>query len=210
VPDSEVASCPLCAAAFGLFVRRHHCRRCGGVFCGSCSGSQIALPLFGMDGTHRVCDGCHAASLAESRLVMAATRSGQPDEARAALALVREVSAAAPAGRLAYCTSERGEPLLMLAAFAGGHSVCAAILATSPTEAEALTMAQCRDPAEGRAALHAAAESGHDHVCRAILDRFKEPSRVAALLEATDRYGLTALTLATKRGHTECCTILSR
>jgi hypothetical protein len=34
VSDEERESCQSCRAAFGLFLRRHHCRRCGDVFCG--------------------------------------------------------------------------------------------------------------------------------------------------------------------------------
>lgn len=37
-PDSDVQACPLCDLPFNfLFRRRHHCRKCGRVICGSCS-----------------------------------------------------------------------------------------------------------------------------------------------------------------------------
>lgn len=36
-PDSAVLACGLCSRDFTLFVRRHHCRKCGRVVCASCS-----------------------------------------------------------------------------------------------------------------------------------------------------------------------------
>lgn len=39
-PDSEVQACPLCKLPFNFFfLRRHHCRKCGRVVCGSCSST---------------------------------------------------------------------------------------------------------------------------------------------------------------------------
>ncbi|EGW33787.1 uncharacterized protein SPAPADRAFT_54074 [Spathaspora passalidarum NRRL Y-27907] len=35
--DNDVSSCFLCSSAYHLFNRRHHCRKCGRVVCGSCS-----------------------------------------------------------------------------------------------------------------------------------------------------------------------------
>ncbi|KAI0641174.1 FYVE zinc finger-domain-containing protein [Trametes meyenii] len=44
-PDSQAAHCDtfLCRKAFSIFERRHHCRKCGGVFCGECSSRTTAL-----------------------------------------------------------------------------------------------------------------------------------------------------------------------
>lgn len=50
LPDAFSKTCMGCDAAFGLIRRRHHCRRCGRLFCGACSKKRI--------GNHRVCDGC--------------------------------------------------------------------------------------------------------------------------------------------------------
>jgi len=36
IQDKDAASCISCGAAFTTFNRRHHCRRCGRVFCGNC------------------------------------------------------------------------------------------------------------------------------------------------------------------------------
>jgi hypothetical protein len=35
--DEDVAECFGCSTAFGVFVRRHHCRACGLIFCNACS-----------------------------------------------------------------------------------------------------------------------------------------------------------------------------
>ena len=43
-PDSEVDACPICGRAFGMFFRRHHCRRCGRVVCAGCSPHRITIP----------------------------------------------------------------------------------------------------------------------------------------------------------------------
>ena len=47
-PDESVSACPLCAAEFGFFTRRHHCRKCGRVVCDDCSldRARIAQPAF--------------------------------------------------------------------------------------------------------------------------------------------------------------------
>ncbi|CEJ04581.1 hypothetical protein RMCBS344292_18536 [Rhizopus microsporus] len=61
VPDQEASTCQFqsCSARFSLFVRRHHCRRCGQVICQRHSSNR--LPLFSSNGQFewsRVCDGC--------------------------------------------------------------------------------------------------------------------------------------------------------
>lgn len=43
-PDAEVASCPICHRPFGLFYRKHHCRKCGRVVCANCSPHRITIP----------------------------------------------------------------------------------------------------------------------------------------------------------------------
>ncbi|CAK7232760.1 hypothetical protein SBRCBS47491_008379 [Sporothrix bragantina] len=43
-PDSEVTYCPICFQQFSIFVRKHHCRKCGRVVCNSCSPHRITIP----------------------------------------------------------------------------------------------------------------------------------------------------------------------
>lgn len=69
--DEDVAACPLCEAAFSVFHRRHHCRKCGRVVCHPCSRTrtsylpftQVASPVLNADPKrphrpHRTCDEC--------------------------------------------------------------------------------------------------------------------------------------------------------
>lgn len=63
IPDEEAAQCMACAQTFTTFRRRHHCRNCGGVFCGVCSNSQAPLPKFGLNKAVRVCRSCYLLSV---------------------------------------------------------------------------------------------------------------------------------------------------
>ena len=51
VLDSAATSCFLCRSTFNLLVRRHHCRRCGGIFCGKCAPAAPS-------GKDRTCSSC--------------------------------------------------------------------------------------------------------------------------------------------------------
>ncbi|KAJ1726825.1 hypothetical protein LPJ61_004937 [Coemansia biformis] len=42
-PDEATLACHQCCQRFTLFVRRHHCRRCGLVVCDSCSSKRVLL-----------------------------------------------------------------------------------------------------------------------------------------------------------------------
>ncbi|KAG8165248.1 hypothetical protein KVR01_005523 [Diaporthe batatas] len=43
-PDAEVTFCPICHTQFSIFIRKHHCRKCGRVVCNSCSPHRITIP----------------------------------------------------------------------------------------------------------------------------------------------------------------------
>ncbi|KAI0186013.1 FYVE zinc finger-domain-containing protein [Xylaria flabelliformis] len=43
-PDTEVTHCPICGVRFSMFLRRHHCRKCGRVVCDGCSPHRITIP----------------------------------------------------------------------------------------------------------------------------------------------------------------------
>ncbi|CAK4697270.1 hypothetical protein LEN26_020682 [Aphanomyces euteiches] len=58
VPDALVDRCYQCQAFFSLVLRRHHCRRCGNVFCDSCSSARMPLVSAGFFTPVRVCDSC--------------------------------------------------------------------------------------------------------------------------------------------------------
>ena len=55
--DVKVPSCSQCHKKFSMTVRRHHCRRCGQIFCQECTQSQAELP--GYKGRARVCGICY-------------------------------------------------------------------------------------------------------------------------------------------------------
>ena len=44
VDDNTVISCYNCTKTFSLFVRKHHCRFCGKIFCAECSNFQAIIP----------------------------------------------------------------------------------------------------------------------------------------------------------------------
>lgn len=44
--DSEASDCHSCQKNFSLWVRRHHCRRCGLIYCDQCSSSRADLYEF--------------------------------------------------------------------------------------------------------------------------------------------------------------------
>ena len=47
----------MCACAFTLTNRKHHCRNCGQIFCKDCSAKTAVMPNFKKP--QRVCDQCH-------------------------------------------------------------------------------------------------------------------------------------------------------
>lgn len=58
VPDAVAGSCTICRSVFKVYFRRHHCRRCGAVVCGNCSGKRSIL--FKDSGREeRVCNPCY-------------------------------------------------------------------------------------------------------------------------------------------------------
>lgn len=59
VPDVEVTQCQICQIPFDSLRRKHHCRHCGNIFCGSCSSSKCLLPkAFNIQEPQRVCSHC--------------------------------------------------------------------------------------------------------------------------------------------------------
>ena len=61
--DATCTECCNCQAAFTIYRRRHHCRRCGQIFCGKCSALVVNGDLIGRrnEAHARVCDMCFKA-----------------------------------------------------------------------------------------------------------------------------------------------------
>ncbi|CAI0382542.1 unnamed protein product [Linum tenue] len=60
VPDEAVMKCTGCGTDFNAFIRRHHCRNCGDIFCDKCTHGRIALTAEENAQPVRVCDRCLA------------------------------------------------------------------------------------------------------------------------------------------------------
>ena len=56
VNENDVKQCALCQITFTLFVRKHHCRSCGNVFCVACSNHFISVAH--SNRKERVCTTC--------------------------------------------------------------------------------------------------------------------------------------------------------
>lgn len=59
VADDETTMCMMadCTRKFNMIIRRHHCRKCGYIICGGCSG--FALVPHGDHHPSRVCSHCY-------------------------------------------------------------------------------------------------------------------------------------------------------
>ncbi|KAJ3091738.1 hypothetical protein HK100_007114 [Physocladia obscura] len=73
-PDALAVECEGgCGIRFGLVTRRHHCRTCGGVFCGACSHFRIRLDQNAEPHPHglesRICHQCHKEFVRRALLV---------------------------------------------------------------------------------------------------------------------------------------------
>ncbi|CAF2561729.1 unnamed protein product [Rotaria sp. Silwood2] len=51
--------CFRCRQIFTTFIRKHHCRACGDIFCDKCSSKCCPIQKFGIDRDVRVCDLCY-------------------------------------------------------------------------------------------------------------------------------------------------------
>eukprot|EP01064_Diplonema_japonicum_P031187 TRINITY_DN5502_c0_g1_i2.p1 TRINITY_DN5502_c0_g1~~TRINITY_DN5502_c0_g1_i2.p1 ORF type:complete len:292 (+),score=33.25 TRINITY_DN5502_c0_g1_i2:30-878(+) len=67
MPDGDASTCRQCESPFTMTTRRHHCRKCGRIFCSSCCAFKKDLPTSpGKVQSCRVCWGCSDSSEAVS------------------------------------------------------------------------------------------------------------------------------------------------
>jgi len=59
VPDKLAPMCMICGTSFSVIKRRHHCRNCGKVVCGSCSSQKRVIPGLDLSKPERVCKFCY-------------------------------------------------------------------------------------------------------------------------------------------------------
>lgn len=55
-PDAEAIHCAGCWGPFTATNRKHHCRKCGDIFCGGCSAQMLLHTITGTN--ERTCDSC--------------------------------------------------------------------------------------------------------------------------------------------------------
>jgi len=58
IDNKDVTQCPKCNTRFTYRERRHHCRKCGGIYCEKCSKKRARLPEMGYSKRVRICDFC--------------------------------------------------------------------------------------------------------------------------------------------------------
>lgn len=56
--DAQHPNCMKCNRKFDFTHRRHHCRRCGKIFCGNCCSHKVSLPRLSFVDPERVCEEC--------------------------------------------------------------------------------------------------------------------------------------------------------
>lgn len=65
-PDRETADCWRCRSKFDFITRRHHCRRCGRVYCSNCCNRRLPLQRMCFVDPVRICHDCSPATLREN------------------------------------------------------------------------------------------------------------------------------------------------
>lgn len=68
VSDHSGDGCCVCKQGFGLFRRRHHCRKCGGLVCGEHSKRTEVLAYIHKSAKQRVCDDCFGKDIVKAAI----------------------------------------------------------------------------------------------------------------------------------------------
>ncbi|KAK9507449.1 hypothetical protein O3M35_007302 [Rhynocoris fuscipes] len=67
VPDKEITNCTNCSVKFGFTTRKHHCRRCGQIFCNDCCESKVELLRMCFVDPVRMCLNCESLTRKENK-----------------------------------------------------------------------------------------------------------------------------------------------
>ncbi|XP_073989378.1 zinc finger FYVE domain-containing protein 21-like [Rhodnius prolixus] len=67
VPDKEATNCTNCSVKFGFTTRKHHCRRCGQIFCNLCCEKKVELPRMCFVDPVRICLTCESSTHRENK-----------------------------------------------------------------------------------------------------------------------------------------------
>ena len=59
IKDEDADKCMKCSKEFTFVFRQHHCRSCGGIYCGDCTKKRAPVLKFGYQELVRVCDTCY-------------------------------------------------------------------------------------------------------------------------------------------------------
>lgn len=59
VADEDVKACTKCGTNFSVFLRKHHCRACGKIYCSDCASHYTTIPQMAYKKPVRVCKDCH-------------------------------------------------------------------------------------------------------------------------------------------------------
>eukprot|EP01047_Picozoa_sp_COSAG01_P063218 COSAG01_NODE_8155_length_2898_cov_5.062522_2_plen_313_part_00 len=139
VSDDSRPDCTACARQFGLFLRRHHCRSCGGLFCHDCSssgdGERSCEACLQLSHLHRdATDDC-TTNTAATTMTTATTKRPLPDNCGASAtggtggsrrtppSVTSHTPAAITAGVAGRCSSSSHRP----GALSSSHVACAPI-----------------------------------------------------------------------------------
>lgn len=67
VPDKETTNCSNCSVKFGFTTRKHHCRRCGQIFCNLCCEKKVELLRMCFVDPVRICLTCESLTRRENK-----------------------------------------------------------------------------------------------------------------------------------------------
>eukprot|EP00756_Hemistasia_phaeocysticola_P001171 Hpha_TRINITY_DN10837_c0_g1::TRINITY_DN10837_c0_g1_i1::g.23481::m.23481/K06276/PDPK1; 3-phosphoinositide dependent protein kinase-1 len=79
VHDCDGANCRKCGLEFSMTRRKHHCRRCGQIFCGKCSANREVVPGLFRGEKVRLCDSCTRVVQSQAGVAQAEDPSGGGD-----------------------------------------------------------------------------------------------------------------------------------